>query len=324
MILTFLFILNFAHATEECWTQASQLTQVGHDVPYQKGTSSQKLDVYIPSNASPPFKTVLSLHGGCFQWGSKSSPEDMAQIQRFTNAGYAVVSVDYRLADPKNPDPRQRNLFPASLEDAQDAARWLRTSGSKYHLETDRFVVFGYSAGATLAAYLGTRPLSGSSYRADDRTAGDNVMSEKVAGVIDFFGRTDFAHGRSIERRAEDGRDCSEVYLGERRTAVSDPDFEKASVLNSVDSSATRFLIVHGTKDTNVSIEHSELLYNKLRQTCPLKDDERDRKFHLVKIEGADHMFLKKDEMNRAWSNVCTFLSDVLGPPHLLKAAESL
>jgi len=323
LAFVFAFSFNFAHGTETCWTRDGRPTLVAEDVAYQRGADSQKLDIYVPSNVSPPYKTILSIHGGCFQWGSKNAREDMDYIQRFTSAGYAVVSVNYRLADPNNANSVRRNLFPAAWEDVQDAARWLRLNGANYKLQTDRFIAFGYSAGATLASYLGTRQIQGSVERQDARPARDPELSPRVTAVIDFSGRTDFLHARRGEQHDNEGRDCAEEFLGENRDPADLPDFDNASVLTGVNASATQFLILHGTSDNNVSIEHSELLYTKLLQTSLLGEEERERKFQFYKIGGADHMFTRKRDMDRAWTHVCPFLTEVLGQPNPIRTARA-
>lgn len=325
VLFTTLFFAHHLAALEltPCWSnRVSQFTLAAHDVPYQKGSDPQKLDIYIPTAAIAPYKTVVLIHGGCFQWGSKSAKDDAVYLERLTGAGYAVISLNYRLAEPRNPDKGKRNLFPASMEDVQDAIRWLRVNGAKYDLQTDKLLAFGFSAGATLASYLGTRLIRGSKLHYDDKAPDDPQLSKSVNGVIDFFGRTDFLHSRSGELHDENGRDCGEEYLGESRDANDIKDFEKASVLNIMDAVAANFLIVHGTKDALVSIEHSELLHAKLLLLASGSDVEKRDHYRLFKIDGADHMFPRPPDMDQAWSHVCPFLTEVLGSPRVRQATK--
>jgi len=307
----------WAYTTDNCWTRPGGYVQVAANVAYQNGTSPQKLDIYVPADAGAPYKTVIVVHGGCFQWGGKGSLDVTKQVTRLTNAGFAVISVDYRLADPKN----GKNLFPASLEDVQDATRWVRANGDRYHLKTDQLIAFGYSAGGTLAAYLGTRVMTGSANKADSKAVNDPILSARVSGVVDLFGRTDFEHGRPNEKHSDDGRDCGEEYLGVNRAAQYEKQFAMASVLNGVDSNSARFLIMHGTDDKDVSVEHSELLYAKLEQTAPTRAQARKTQF--FKIPGATHMFPRAGDMDEAWKKICPFLSDVLGEPAPVRTAAN-
>ncbi|MCA9588419.1 MAG: alpha/beta hydrolase [Myxococcales bacterium] len=79
---------------------------------------------------------ILYLHGGAYQFGSiRTHRELIAQIAQA--AGRATLAIDYRLA-PEHP-------WPAALEDATRAVRWLRARG------VARLCVAGDSAGGNLA-----------------------------------------------------------------------------------------------------------------------------------------------------------------------------
>ena len=81
---------------------------------------------------------ILYLHGGAFVMGSPATHRELAA--RVSVAGAArVLSLDYRLA-PEFP-------FPAALEDAKSAYRWLRQEG----YASSALVIGGDSSGAGLA-----------------------------------------------------------------------------------------------------------------------------------------------------------------------------
>jgi len=72
-------------------------------------------DVYRPDdNVVRP--AILWIHGGALIMGHRGGLR-AEQRQRYLDAGFAVVSIDYRLA----PETK----LPAILEDIQDAYRWL-------------------------------------------------------------------------------------------------------------------------------------------------------------------------------------------------------
>src|SRR6185437_10674657 len=79
--------------------------------------------------------------------GSRNSvPRPLRDLCRAE--GYALVSLDYRLA----PEVK----LPAIIEDVQDAFRWLREEGPKrLHIDPDRVVVSGGSAGGYLTLMTG-------------------------------------------------------------------------------------------------------------------------------------------------------------------------
>lgn len=89
---------------------------------------------------------ILFFHSGGFVIGSLDTGEPVA-LALARHTGWPVLSVEYRLA-PEHP-------FPAAVEDAVDAARWVAARLDVFGPGTARFVVAGDSAGGTLAAIVG-------------------------------------------------------------------------------------------------------------------------------------------------------------------------
>src|SRR6266536_4384841 len=58
-----------------------------------------------------------------------------------------AVSIDYRLS--------QEAPFPAQIHDVKAAIRWLRVNAATYHIDPNRIGIWGFSAGAHLAALAG-------------------------------------------------------------------------------------------------------------------------------------------------------------------------
>src|ERR1017187_9328601 len=83
----------------------------------------------------------LEVHGGGFYLGS-AVRRDTRNALLADALGLAVVSVDYRLA-PEHP-------WPAAPDDSETAALWLAEQATAL-LGTDRLMIGGASAGATLA-----------------------------------------------------------------------------------------------------------------------------------------------------------------------------
>jgi acetyl esterase/lipase len=285
--------LGTRRAPASCGVNAYPVKQVAQGTPYQQTPGAQVLDIYIPDGAPKPYKTIMMIHGGCFEWGGRNQEDTKEYINRLVRAGYAVVSIDYRLSNPNPKDPAKSvNKYPASLEDVEDAWCWVQNYGNeKYQLNTDKMVAMGYSAGATLAAYLGTHHKAGSSHRPNCRP--------KVAAVIDFFGRTNLM--KSTEPRDPNKMDCGEAYVGERRNDQNpQPEFKDADVLTNMDPSDTPpFFAAHGTADKSVDFQNSVELCQKMgKENC-----------ELLAVPGADHMFEKPGEMDKAFDGACKFLA---------------
>lgn len=86
---------------------------------------------------------LLYLHGGGFTIGSLETHDSLCR-QLALRSGAAVLALDYRLA------PEHR--FPAAVDDAWAALRWLVEGADSLGLDGRRLAVGGDSAGGTLAA----------------------------------------------------------------------------------------------------------------------------------------------------------------------------
>jgi acetyl esterase len=97
--------------------------------------------LYAPTFDKLP--VMLYLHGGGFVIGGLETHDSLCR-QLAQRSGGAVLALDYRLA-PEHP-------FPAAVDDAWAALRWLAAEGAGIGLDGSRLAVGGDSAGGTLAA----------------------------------------------------------------------------------------------------------------------------------------------------------------------------
>ncbi len=210
------------------------------------GGAAVKLDLFTPIGPGP-FPVVLCFHGGAWRFGDKDDVEGFAR--KLAEHGYAAAAVGYRLA-PKH-------KFPAQIEDAKTAVRFLRSNAKRYDLDPDRVAALGFSAGGHLSALLGTT----------DAAAGlDGPLfpgvSSRVNCVIDFFGPADL----SLYAEAEGLVDAYMVpFLGPK--CKTDPTlYKRASPLDYVTKDAAPTLVFHGTADVVVPIVHSERFVDALKK----------------------------------------------------------
>ncbi|HOM15579.1 MAG TPA: alpha/beta hydrolase, partial [Rubrivivax sp.] len=99
-------------------------------------------------DADAPRPVLLYLHGGGFVIGSLQTHDSLCR-QLALRSGAAVVALDYRLA------PEHR--FPAAVDDAWAALRWLQRHARTLGIDGSRLAVGGDSAGGTLAAVCALR-----------------------------------------------------------------------------------------------------------------------------------------------------------------------
>lgn len=110
----------------------------------------QKVDVWLPAGPGP-HKTVLMVHGGCWQTSiaDRSLMNWLAEDLR--GRGYAVWNVDYRGID------RAGGGYPGTFADVAAAADALRANAARFRLDMRRIVAVGHSAGGHLALWLAGR-----------------------------------------------------------------------------------------------------------------------------------------------------------------------
>lgn len=107
-----------------------------------------KADVLRPDDGETR-PVLVWIHGGALINGSRQKVSDRIQ-SIFLNAGYAIVSIDYRLA----PETK----LPLIIEDLEDAFKWLRKDGARlFNGDTSKIAVAGGSAGGCLTLTAGFR-----------------------------------------------------------------------------------------------------------------------------------------------------------------------
>jgi acetyl esterase/lipase len=105
-------------------------------------------DVYS-SKADQLRPTLIWIHGGALIMGNRHGIDDTFR-DPLVAAGFAVVSIDYRLA----PETK----LAAILEDVEDACKWVRDKGPKlFQADPRRIAVAGNSAGGHLTLTTGYR-----------------------------------------------------------------------------------------------------------------------------------------------------------------------
>lgn len=100
---------------------------------------------YRPEGLPSPSPALVWLHGGGWVVGSLET-YDVLCAHLALAGGCTVLSVDYRLA-PEHP-------FPAGVEDALTAARWVGGTAELLDIDRSRIALGGDSAGANLATVV--------------------------------------------------------------------------------------------------------------------------------------------------------------------------
>lgn len=237
-------------AADTSWIKVKHL-----DLAYASKSPVQKLDLYLPDQGKGPFPLIIEFHPGGFMVGSKST--GIGPMLEGLKRGYAVASVGYRLSGEA--------AFPAAVNDAKAAVKFLRASAGTYNLDPRHFAAWGSSAGGNLAAMVA---VSANDPSLADPSLGNAGVSDAVQAAVDWYGPLDFssmdaqftALGKSGSTGTTSSPDSPESkYLGK---TVGTPEAqalaEKADPGTYITSDDPPMYIQHGTEDRNVPITQSE------------------------------------------------------------------
>ncbi|MCU1347525.1 MAG: alpha/beta hydrolase [Acidobacteria bacterium] len=217
------------------------------------GGKSLQLDLRIPDGVGP-FPVLLYLHSGAWITGDRTGGPARRQATR----GYAVASIDYRLAPAY--------IWPAQIEDCKAAVRWLRANAARFNLDPERIGVFGTSAGGHLASVLGT---SSDRPEMEGLSLGNPQYSSRVKVVVDLYGPADLLkldeqklpgtllNGNASFMPPSLLMGCP-IQQCKEKTMLASP-------ITYASSDDPPFLIMQGIADVLVPWQQSQDLYDALR-----------------------------------------------------------
>ncbi len=284
------------------------------------GDCEIKADVHGANGAKRP--VVMWIHGGALIMGSRAlKPGQPRKIPPITdlylNAGFVVVSIDYRLA----PETK----LPAIIEDVQDAYKWVRQRGPKlFGADPDRIAVSGGSAGGYLTLMTGfcvePRPkalvslygygdIVGPWYSRPDPF----YSSQPAVPKEDAYGAVGT---KVISEPTGANRGRFYLYLRQhglwpKEVAGHDPDaesrwFDRYCPIRNVTAKYPPTMLLHGDKDTDVAYEQSVAMAKEL--------ERQGVRHELLTIPGGGHGFGNVDPeiVRKAYEKAVTFLKERL------------
>jgi acetyl esterase/lipase len=250
-----------------------------------------RLDVHrAPGDDVRP--VVVWIHGGALIMGNRRGI-DRALLGALKGAGYVVVSIDYRLA----PETK----LPAIVEDVRDACRWVREQGpGRFAIAPERLAVMGGSAGGyltlltgyrveprprALVAFWGYGDIVGPWYsRPDEFYRRQPLVPEEEARAA--VGEAVLSDDPGKNDRFRFYLYCRQQGLWPREVAGLDPDaepraFDPYCPSRNVTDAYPPTLLIHGTADTDVPYEQSELMDRELAR--------RGVEHELITVPGGSH-----------------------------------
>jgi acetyl esterase len=229
------------------------------------GTPDQVMDVYIPQGKGP-FPGVIMIHGG--GWSGGTTLDFRKESAYFAGKGFVAFAIDYRKAPVFH--------FPAQVEDAQSAVRYVREHADEFKVEPEHLGALGGSAGGQLAALLGVDG------------EGPRNVDDRVNVVVSWSGPMDFTQLPTATRETSPdgrvGRGPVRKYLG--CSVLRCPEtYVEASPVTHVDSTDAPMFLANGTQES-VALQQPESMVAALRSNgVDTKLVEIPGQFHSVAYE---------------------------------------
>src|SRR5436190_15009840 len=144
------FSSRTAHAAGGlAYNPAARFDLAVSDVELRRNSAGRMLMARIYQPKGPgPFPTVLDLHGGA--WNRKDRLAEEPMDRALAASGLLVVAVDMTVAGEAP--------YPACVQDANYAVRWLKVNAATWNGDTARIGVYASSSGGHVAELLAMRP----------------------------------------------------------------------------------------------------------------------------------------------------------------------
>lgn len=244
---------------------------------FERGRSVRglKMTLFVPRTKEKK-PAVLYFPGGGFT--SADHEKFLEMRYALARAGYVVAACEYRAVP---------NKFPALLEDAKAAVRWMRAHASEFGVDADRIGLLGDSAGGYVVQ------MAGATNGEKNWDVGDfKEVSSDVQAVVSIYGISDLTTiGEGIGN--ENVHASAAVTEALLLNGPAFKDFAGASVnaypqkakaaspIGHVDGTEPPFLLMHGSGDKVVSPLQSKKMFEALQN----KKVEAE----YVLVRGAEH-----------------------------------
>lgn len=244
---------------------------------FERGRSVRglKMTLFVPRTKEKK-PAVLYFPGGGFT--SADHEKFLEMRYALARAGYVVAACEYRAVP---------NKFPALLEDAKAAVRWMRAHASEFGVDADRIGLLGDSAGGYVVQ------LAGATNGEKNWDVGDfKEVSSDVQAVVSIYGISDLTTiGEGIgNENVHASAAVTEALLLNGpafkdfagASVNADPQKAKAaSPIGHVDGTEPPFLLMHGSGDKVVSPLQSKKMFEALQ------NEKVEAEYVLVR--GAEH-----------------------------------
>jgi len=271
------------------------------------------LDVYESGKSYSP--AIVYIHGGGFILGSRKDI-NKEQVELYTNNGYTVISIDYRLAP--------RTKLASIIQDIKDAFEWIYDNASSVlSIDANKIAVIGSSAGGFLSLITGTFELKPNAI-VSIYGYGD-ILSSWALNKSNFYLKRalvskDEAYGSIAEEVISEGNNYRFLFymycrqsgnwvseITGHNTLMQKKRIKDLCPISKVDTHYPPTLFIHGDKDEDVPYAQSEIMYAELKQ--------EGLQSKLIKISGGIHEFEKnmtRNQVKKVYESILEFFKQHL------------
>ncbi|MEA4954562.1 MAG: alpha/beta hydrolase [Pseudoflavonifractor sp.] len=244
--------------------------QLTTHVPYLRRHRLLHMDFLSMKSPLPGkrYPAVLYIPGS--GWMSQDLHGRIPELVEVARCGYLVANMEYRHTE-------EGQRFPAQVEDAKSAIRFLRAHADELNLDPDRIAIWGDSSGGHTALLAGLSD-------PDTFITQDNYgLSASVRCIVNYYAPTDFLDAAlqpsGIDHTTE--HSIEGKLLGAPPANVPELS-QKANPLTyiSEDRPVPPVLTIHGDRDDLIPFRQSVILHEKLR-SCGYSSD-----FYMVRNGG--------------------------------------
>ena len=243
-----------------------------NEVYISRNDTNLHLQILIPHDGRMPEKKwplIVFVQGSA--WHKQNIFGSLPVLLRMCQRGYVIAIVEYR--------PSETASFPAQMQDAKTAIRFLKKNAANYHIDPQHVAVWGDSSGGHTAM------MAGFTQDAEPDTEDYADYSAKVNCIVNWYGPTDIEqmnyHPSTMDHA---DADSPEGWLIGRKNVLENRELAKTTSpmqYLSADRDTPPVLIMHGGSDLLVPFNQACLLYEKLR--------ELNKNVEFIKLEYAGH-----------------------------------
>ena len=241
---------------------ASTRTPTADGLVYGKADGETlTMDYYAPAGEGV-HPIAIIIHGGGYQRGDSKSGSEAYCADFLAPAGYAVFSINYRLA-PKYP-------YPNMVYDVERSIRYIRYNARNWNADPNKIALVGGSAGGFLSNMVGLLNAPG------DPDAKDPVDRESanVQAVVTLYAQSSFATV-PLNKDVHALLDPLIQQKGEREA------LRESAPITYVTKDAPPFLLIQGDKDEYIRFSEDTNLQAALRRVGVL--------CNIIRIPGGHH-----------------------------------